>query len=114
METTDARMSFRYLKPMVGGTKKFKIDKRRTYLSAHIRENKMSKQFAKEILATPSTFNLDDLGSKRDHLIHLVNSSPIRPRSDYKSTNFKAMKPLFWVLMKLGIFPKTAYFKYCK
>jgi len=93
---------------------KFKIDKRRTYLSAVIRENKMSKEFAKQILSSPSEFDLNDLGEKKAHLLHLVNSSPIRPRSDYKSTNFKAMRPLFWVLMKLGIFPRSAFFKYCK
>jgi hypothetical protein len=94
--------------------KKFGIDKRRTYLSAHIREGKMSKEYAKEILSVPAEFDLNDLGERKDHILKLVNNSPIRPRSDYKQTNFKAMKPLFWVLMKLGIFPVTAYKKYCK
>lgn len=94
--------------------KKFGIDKRRTYLSAHIREGKMSKEYAKEILSVPAEFDLNDLGERKDHILKLVNNFPIRPRSDYKQTNFKAMKPLFWVLMKFGIFPVTAYKKYCK
>lgn len=93
--------------------RKFGIDKRRTYLSAHIREGKMSKQYAKEILQTPAEFDLNDLGERKEHILNLVNSSPIRPRSDYKQTNFKRLKPLFWILMKLGIFPVTAYKKYC-
>lgn len=94
--------------------RKFKIDKRRTYLSAAIREGNMTKEYAKEILQTPADFDLNDLGDRKDHILRLVNTSPIGLRSDYKITNFKRWKLLFWVLMKLGIFPSTAYFKYCK
>lgn len=93
--------------------KKFGIDKRRTYLSAHIREGKMTKEYAREILKTPADFNLDDLGERKDHLLHLVDYFPIKDRKSYKSTNFKLLKPLFWVLMKVGIFPRTAFKKYC-
>jgi len=93
--------------------KKFKIDKRRTYLSAQIREGKMTKFMAKDILATPANFNLDDLGIRKDYILHLVSSHPIRLRSNYKMTNFKKLKPLFWVLMKVGVFPISAYKKYC-
>jgi len=94
--------------------KKFNIDKRRTYLSAHIREGKMNKEFARQILSEEAIFNLDDLGDRKDHLLHLVNSSPIRPRADYKMTNFKRLKPIFWLLMKFKVLPTTAYAKYCK
>lgn len=94
--------------------RKFGIDKRRTYLSAHIREGKMTKEYAKEILSQPAEFDLNDLGERRDHLMKLVEYSPKRPRSDYKMTNFKRLRPVFWLLMKFGILPKTAYIKYCK
>lgn len=94
--------------------KKFKIDKRRTYLSAQIREGRMTKFEAKDILEKPAQFNVNDLGNQKDYLLKLVNSYPIRPRSDYRMTNFKTLRPLFWVLMKLNAFPKTAYNKYCK
>jgi hypothetical protein len=94
--------------------KKFRIDKRRTYLSAQIREGVTTKEAAKEILKTPAEFNLNDLGSVKDHLLKLVDYSPKQPRSNFKQTNFKMLKPLFWVLKELGIFPKTAYAKYCK
>jgi hypothetical protein len=94
--------------------KKFGIDKRRTYLSAHIREGKMTKEYAREILQKQSEFNLDDLGDRKNHALHLVNSSPIQPRSNFKMTNFKRLKPVFWLLMKFKVLPVTAYRKYCK
>lgn len=92
---------------------KFKIDKRRTYLSASIREGKITKEQAKEFLKEPVEFNLDDLAERKDHILHLVNRYPIGHRSDYRMTNFKRLKPLFWLLMKLKILPYTAYKKYC-
>ena len=94
--------------------RKFGIDKRVTYLSAQIREGKTTKTAAKIILQRPSEFNIDDLGFRRDWLLHLVNSSPKGNRSDYKMTNFKRLKPLFWVLAKLGVVPISMYNKYCK
>lgn len=93
---------------------KFKIDKRRTYLSAAIREGKISKAEAKEFLKQPVEFNLDDLGERKAHILHLVDNYPIGERSTYKMTNFKRLKPLFWLLMKFKILPYTAYQKYCK
>lgn len=93
---------------------KFGIDKRRTYLSAHIREGKMTKEFAKDILKTPSEFNLNDLGERKKHLVRLASISPIRPRTDYKMTNYKKLKPLLWVLVKMKVFPLTAYKKYAQ
>lgn len=93
---------------------KFKIDKRKTYLSAAIREGSMTKEFAKEILKTPAEFNLNDLGDRKAHLLHLVDAYPIRPRSDYRQTNYKRLKPLLWLLVKMNVFPLSAFEKYCK
>lgn len=93
---------------------KFGIDKRRTYLSAHIREGKMTKEFAKEILKTPSEFNLNDLGDRKKHLVRLANISPISPRTNYKMTDYKKLKPLLWLLVKMKVFPLTAYKKYAQ
>jgi hypothetical protein len=96
--------------------RKFKIDKRRTYLSAQIRECIITKQFAKEVLTEHPfpVFDLNDLGNRKDRVVTLMNSSPVMPRSLYKTTNFKKLKPLFWLLVKLNIVPKTMYVKYCK
>jgi len=94
--------------------KKFGIDKRRTYLSAQIRENKITKRDALKILQTPSYFDTRDLGEKEKYLLRLVDRAAIKPRSDYKMTNFKAYRPLFWILVKLGVVPQSMYNKYCK
>lgn len=93
--------------------KKFNIDKRRTYLSAQIREGAITKERAKEILKKPANFDLNDLGDRKEHILHLVKAYPVGSRDRFKKTNFKLYKPLFWILMKLGIFPTTAYKKYC-
>jgi hypothetical protein len=74
----------------------------------------MTKDYAREILSQPAEFNLDDLGERKEHLLQLVNSSPVRSRSEYKMTNFKRLKPIFWLMMKAGILPTTAWVKYCK
>jgi len=94
--------------------KKFGIDKRKTYLSAAIREGNMTKELANEILKSSARFNVEDLGDRREHVLNLVATSPIQSRDKFKQTNFKAMKPLFWVLMKAGLLPRTTFFKYCK
>jgi len=93
--------------------KKFGIDKRITYLSAAIREGRITKESAKDILKTPAYFDVNDLGEKRDYLLNLVNSYPVGSRSSYKMTNFKKLKPLFWLLAKLGVVPVSMYKKYC-
>jgi tRNA(Ile)-lysidine synthase TilS/MesJ len=93
---------------------KFGIDKRKTYLSAQIREGMITKFQAKEFLSEESHFDLGVLGEHKDRIIRLVNNSPIRDRSIYGGYNYKAWKPVLWVLMKLGVFPRTAYHKYCK
>jgi hypothetical protein len=94
---------------------KFGIDKRRTYLSAAIREGKMTKEYAKEILATPMEFDLNDLGERKAHILHLADSSPLNmERVGYKKTNYKKLKAIFWVLAKLKIVPQSMYNKYVK
>jgi len=101
----------------VGGwllPKKFHIDKRKTYLSAQIREGMITKEQAKEFLQDNSEFNLDLLGSDKDRIIRLANLSPIRPRQIYGGYNYKKWKLVFWLLTKVGVFPATAYHKYCK
>lgn len=93
--------------------KKFGIDKRRTYLSALIREGRITKDAAKEILKTKASFNVDDLGERKEHLLTLVATSPIQRRDRFKQTDYKLLRPVFWCLMKMGLFPQTAFKKYC-
>lgn len=91
---------------------KFGIDKRRTYLSAQIREGYIDKEYAKEILATPAEFNVDDLGERRDRIMKLMNFSKKGNRNLYARYNFKRWKPVIWLLYKMGIVAKTFFYKY--
>lgn len=93
--------------------KKFGIDKRKTYLSAQIREGMITKFQAKEFLLDTSEFDLNFLGSDRARIMHLVDNSPKRHRSIYGGYNYKRWRPVFWLLMKIGVFPTTAFKKYC-
>lgn len=92
---------------------KFKIDKRRTYLSAQIREGAISKSEAKEILKTSAKFNTDDLGERKTKVLFLMNTSEIQPRTNFERYNFKLWRPVIWVLMKMRIVAYTFYRKYC-
>lgn len=94
--------------------KKFKIDKRITYLSAQIREGMMTKDQAEEILKTPAVFDLNDLGNRKEIIMALVNTSPHGRRNDYARYNFTILKPLIWVLARLKIVPWTFFKKYTK
>jgi hypothetical protein len=101
----------------VGGyllPRKFKIDKRKTYLSAQIREGVVTKFQAKEFLREPLDFDLTLLGMNMQMAIHLMNHMPVRDRKIYGGYNFKGWKPVFWLLAKLQIVPWTLYVKYCK
>jgi hypothetical protein len=93
--------------------RKFGIDKRRTYRSADIREGKITKEFAKELLETPAEFNLNDLGERKNHILRLSDYSPIKSRGEYKQTNYKRYRAIFWILLKFGVVPQSMYKKYC-
>lgn len=95
-------------------SRKFNIDKRITYLSAAIREGKMDKAYAREILKTPPEFDLNDLGERKNHILHLVDAYPPRSRSHFKQTNYKRWKFVFWLLWKFNVTPYSVYAKYCK
>jgi hypothetical protein len=94
--------------------RKFGIEKRKTYLSAQIREGAINKFQGKEFLREDVEFDLNLLGKHRARIIHLMNSAPIKDRSVYGGYNYKRWKPVLWILTKLGVFPTTAYHKYCK
>lgn len=93
--------------------RKFKIDKRITYLSAQIREGYIYKEYAREILQQPAEFDLSDLGERESHVLDLVNER-IGKRTDYARYNFKRWKPVIWLLSKMNIVPHTMFVKYCR
>lgn len=94
--------------------RKFNIDKRRTYLGANIREGKITKEEAKQILSKPMTFNVNDLGVRKKHILNLMDHSEIQPRTNFERYNFKRWKLLVWVLAKMKIVAWTFYVKYAK
>lgn len=88
---------------------KFGIDKRLVYLSAKVRTGFMTREAALEQLAIPPSFDLSQIPqSIQDHL-----TSKITPREVYGGYNYKKWKWPLWVLMKMGVFPRTAWVKYC-
>lgn len=92
---------------------KFGIDKRRTYLSAQIREGKLYKSEANNLLKSLPSFNLDDLGERKNHILYLMDNSVVRPRTDFERYDFILWRPVIWALMKMKIVAYTFYKKYC-
>lgn len=93
--------------------KKFKIDKRITYLSAQIREGFITKEFANEALQKEPEFDISEL-PRAAEVLNLVDMSRIGKRSDYARYNFKRWKPVIWLLSKMNIVPHTMFVKYCR
>ena len=92
---------------------KFDIDKRIVYLSAQVRSGKLTKQQARDLFNEKSEFNLDKLADQKDKLLALTNLRKGK-REDYAKYNFKAYRPLIWILAKINVVPYTFYVKYCK
>lgn len=91
--------------------RKFNIDKRRTYLSAQIREGYITKEYAREILQEPAEFNTSDLGARESHVLGLIDLRK-GSRAEYERYNFRKWKFVIWVLAKLNIVPYTFFKKY--
>lgn len=86
------------------------IDKRITYLSAQIRSGDLLKSTAKEILSSSIDYK-EEIGTLPD-CIHYAFKK--KSRSDFKRTNFKKHRLIFWLAAKFRIVPYTFYAKYCK
>jgi hypothetical protein len=93
---------------------KFNIDKRIVYLSAQIRDGKLSKESARETLKTKSGFDLYKLGHRREEILQMVYVSNRGDRNDYDRYDFKKWKVVIWILAKLKVVPYTFYKKYAQ
>ena len=93
---------------------KFGIDKRRTYLSARMREGVITREFAHEMLEASVTFDFTKLGTERDTLLKLASRMAPVPRDLYPATNFRKYKFFIWILAKMGVVPHTFFVKYAK
>ncbi len=86
------------------------IDKRLTYLSAQMRSGDLTRKEAKRIIEN-NKYNLNTKYFKQLNWYVGVNTAQ---RSDFKRTNFKKHRLIFWIAAKLRIVPYTFYAKYCK
>lgn len=99
--------------------KKFKIDKRRVYLSAQIRAGEITKEFAlKRLKETPMlTFAESDIASRLNipvvKLLEIFHQ-PIKYYTAYGHYDFRKYRLIFWLLTRLKVLPYTFYYKYCK
>lgn len=94
---------------------KFKIDKRRVYLSARIRSGDIKKDAALKILENVTPFDLDKLGANKSQIMKAAEGYK-RDRKDFDHYEFKKypMKGLVWLLAKMKVVPYTMYAKYCR
>lgn len=92
---------------------KFGINKARTYLSAQIREGRLTKEEAREFLKVTTDFDLSVLGDAKDRILRLINESPIRNREQFGGYNFKKWRFVIWLLAKFKVVPTAFYQKYC-
>jgi tRNA(Ile)-lysidine synthase TilS/MesJ len=94
--------------------KKFNIDKRLVYYSAEIRSKLMTKYEAKMKMYTPSNFDLEKLGARKNEILSMVENSGYGHRDEYDRYNFKKWKLVIWLLAKFKVVPYTFYSKYAK
>jgi tRNA(Ile)-lysidine synthase TilS/MesJ len=92
---------------------KFGIDKRIVYLSAQVREGMIDKEYARAMMDIKSEFDLNKLGESKERILKLIKS-PIRDRNKFNHYNFKAWKPVIWLLATLKVLPWSFYVKYAR
>lgn len=101
--------------------KKFGIDSRNLSIAAKVRNGQMSRESALEEYSSPAAEdeNLIYYLKKRlnisDSEYIRIYSKPNKSFKDYKTykKKFEMLRPLFFILAKKNIVPKSFYLKYC-
>jgi hypothetical protein len=100
--------------------RKFNVDQRNNSLSASVRSGLLTRDEALELYKAPPYLEeeLLEYFIKRmkmteeefDIIMHL----PLKSYRDYKTykKTFEKMKPLFWLLQKFNLVPRSFYIKY--
>ena len=99
---------------------KFKLDQRNNSLSASVRSGKISREEALRLYAQPP--HLEDelvdyfkkrLGIPDDEFERVMSEEP-KYYKDYKTykRTFELLRPLFWVMYRMHLVPKSFYIKY--
>jgi N-acetyl sugar amidotransferase len=100
--------------------KKFKVDQRNNSLSASVRSGLLSRDEALKLYKEPPFIEeeLLEYFMKRMKLseeeFNTIMKLPLKTYRDYKTykKTFEKMKPLFWVLQKSSLVPRSFYIKY--
>lgn len=98
------------------------FDARIIYLSAGLRSGRITREEAKAEIAKAMPMSRtyqsaieDAFGWSHARMNELLNQ-PVRKADEFRTyqKTFRRLKPLFWVLYKANIVPKTFYTKYCQ
>jgi hypothetical protein len=100
---------------------KFGIDQRIVEYAAMIRAGLITKDEAKKVIAEPVTLpkDIEDEVKNRlgltDKEFKAILKAPIHTHKEFKTYKpyFKALKPFFWLMLKLNRIPYSFYKKYC-
>jgi N-acetyl sugar amidotransferase len=117
MENRTAYFTNNYYLP-----RKFNIDLRYSEYSALVRAGKMARQEALQQISEPKPFDqgiLDEVKKRlnfTDAEFMKIMASPPKTYRDYKTykQTFERMRPLFWIMYKLNLVPKSFFMKYTK
>jgi len=101
---------------------RFGLDFRQIEFSALVRSGQKNrdlaiKEFSISRFVEPEllSFTIKRLGYSEEEFLALMNA-PKKTYRDYKTykQRFEHLRPLFWLLMKLGRVPESFYIKFCK
>jgi N-acetyl sugar amidotransferase len=101
---------------------KFNIDMRYVEFSALVRSNQMERDFALQEIARKIPYDQEILIEVKKRLrlsdeeFESILQTPKRTFMDYETYHptFKRLRPLFWIMYKADLIPKSFYMKYTK
>jgi hypothetical protein len=100
--------------------RRFNIDARLLGFSALIRSGQMTREEGLDLMATPPAYDQEivDLVKKRlgfsDEEFERLMAMPKRKYTEFKTykQTFERMKPIFWLMYRMDLVPKSFYLKY--
>ncbi|MCI0472928.1 MAG: LPS biosynthesis protein, partial [Ignavibacteria bacterium] len=100
--------------------RKFNVDQRNNSLSASVRSGLLTRDEALELYKTPPYIEeeLLEYFIKRmkmtEEEFNRIMNLPLKSYRDYKTykKTFEKLKPLFWILQKFNLVPRSFYIKY--
>lgn len=95
--------------------RRFGIDKSILYISARVRSGELDKGYGKYLLEQEPQFSdFKEINERLDMNVEAVFPAR-RDHYDFDSyhSKFRKWRSVFWVLMKLRVFPRTFFVKYC-